>query len=158
VSTGNFRNRWSQSATSGFSPKIRFARKFWICRFPHFAAAQLACSLMSMANQALKPKSSANVRYTWRPEVAVTWAVVRLNEDGSETSLGSEKHKEIAMRWAAMLDRAAQEDVSKRRTKKARVDGGLPQAEPSPQEFADSVKPPDQQIAFPWNLFSRRSA
>jgi len=112
-----------------------------------------------MANRARKRKFR-DVRYTWRPEIAVTWAVVRLNEDGSETNLGSEKYKEVAMRWAAMMDKAAKEDVSKRSAKKRPVvlAGRLPQTDPSSVEFAGTVKPPDQQIAFPWSLFSRRSA
>lgn len=98
------------------------------------------------------------MRYTWRAEVAVTWAVIRFNEDGSETHLGSEKYKDAAMRWAAMLDKAALEDVSKRPTKKSRPEISLPRPEPSSKELANSVKPTDQQIAFPWSLFSRRSA
>jgi hypothetical protein len=88
----------------------------------------------------------------------VTWAIVRLNEDGSETNLGSEKYKETAVRWAGMLDRAAQEDFSKRSPKRRRLGARLAAADPAPAERANTVKPPDQQIAFPWNLFSRRPA
>ena len=88
----------------------------------------------------------------------MTWAVVRLNEDGSETNLGSEKYKDAAVRWAGMLDRAAQEDVGKRPTKKGRLAGRVPQADPSPVDFVQPAKPPDQQITVPWSLFSRRSA
>ena len=65
------------------------------------------------------------MRYTWRSEVAVSWAVVRLNEDGTETYIGSEKYKETAMRWAAMMDKAALENaVSKRSIKKGRPRNG----------------------------------
>jgi hypothetical protein len=119
---------------------------------------RLACSLINMANRRpRKSKSTTNARYTWRPEVAITWAVVRLNEDGSETNLGSEKYKDVAMRWAAMLDKAAREDLGKAPTKKGRLGGRLPHADPAPVEFAKAPKP-DQQITFPWSLFSRRSA
>jgi hypothetical protein len=124
--------------------------------FP-IAATPPACSLAGMANQLRKPKSRTHARYTWRPEVAVTWAVIRLNEDGSETNLGSQKYKDVAMRWAAMMDQAAQADLGKRPTKKGRLQRLLTQPDP-PVELDNTVKPPDQQIAFPWNLFSRRSA
>jgi hypothetical protein len=119
---------------------------------------QLTCSLINMANRSRKPKFRTNERYTWRPEVAVTWAIVRLNEDGSETHLGSEKYQEVAKRWAAMMDKAAQENVSKRPTKKDRLESRFPQADSPPAEFANTVKPIGQQFAFPWSLFSRRSA
>jgi hypothetical protein len=134
------------------------ARKFWKARFSILLLRRLACSLLNMANRPRKSKLTTNVRYTWRPEIAVTWAVVRLNQDGSETNLGSEKYKDAAMRWAAMLDKAAQEDVGKRPTKKGGLGARLPQPDPSPVEFANTAKPPDQQITFPWSLFSRRSA
>jgi len=98
------------------------------------------------------------VRYTRRPEVAVTWAVIRLNEDGSETNLGSEKHKDVAVRWATMMDKAMQEDPRKRPVKKGRLDNRIPQTAPSPAEVATAATLPDQQIASPWSLFSRRSA
>jgi hypothetical protein len=112
-----------------------------------------------MANRARKSQFRTSVRYTWRPEIAVTWAIVRLNEDGSETNLGSEKYKETAIRWAGMLDRAAQEDFGKRSPKSARLEARRPAADPAPAELAKTgAKAADQQIAFPWNLFSRRSA
>jgi hypothetical protein len=110
-----------------------------------------------MANRPRKQKLRTDVvRYTWRPEVAVTWAVIRLNEDGSETILGSEKHRDVAVRWATMMDKAVQEDLRKRPVKKSRLENQLPRADPSPVEATATL--PDQQIAFPWSLFSRRSA
>jgi hypothetical protein len=150
-------SRTSVSARESLGAKV-LARKFWKGHFSVLLLRRLACSLINMANRPRKSKFTTNVRYTWRPEIAVTWAVVRLNEDGSETNLGAEKYKEAAVRWAGMLDRAAQEDVGKRPTKKGRLARRLPQADSSPVEFAQPVKSPDQQITFPWSLFSRRSA
>jgi hypothetical protein len=57
-----------------------------------------------------------------------------------------------------MLDKAAQDHVSKRPQKRGGAENRLPQAEVSAMEFAKAVERPDQQIAFPWRLFSRRPA
>jgi hypothetical protein len=124
--------------------------------FP-FPAAQLGCRLIHMANQP-RQRSRSSVRYTWRPEVVVSWAVVRLNEDGSETHLGAEPYKEAATRWAAMLDKAAQEDLNKRPKKGGDAAKALAQVEPPAVEFAKALERPNQQITFPWSLFSRRPA
>jgi hypothetical protein len=106
-----------------------------------------------MANRSRKPKFITNVRYSWRP---VRWAVVRLNEDGSETYIGSES-EEMAMRWAAMMDEAARENaLSKRFVKQGR---SKRPAEPnSLVESAETVERPGQQIAFPWLKFLSRRA
>jgi hypothetical protein len=109
-----------------------------------------------MANQP-RQKFRTNVRYTWRPELAVSWAVIRLNEDGSETHLGSQKYKEAATRWATMLDKATQDDLSKQPQKRGSGENRRSkQTRPSAAEVAELVERPDQQIAFPWRLFSRR--
>jgi hypothetical protein len=117
-----------------------------------------------MANRPRKPKSGTNVRYTWRPEIVVSWAVIRLNADGSETHLGSEQYEEVATRWATMMDRAAQEDISKRpatRRAERRPERGPErpsERKPSAVQFVEAVERPEQQITFPWRLFSRRPA
>jgi hypothetical protein len=110
------------------------------------------------------------VRYTWRPEIVVSWAVIRLNADGSETHLGSEPYEEVATRWANMMDKAAQEDMSKgptkRRAERGSERGPERRSERKPSavqlvdavEAVEAVEPPEQQITFPWRLFSRRPA
>lgn len=125
-----------------------------------FAAELPGYNVTKMANRPRKRNFRANVRYTWRSEVAVSWAVVRLNEDGSETYIGSEKYKETAMRWAAMMDKAALENaVSKRSIKKGRPEERPPESKLLAVGFSETVKLPEQQIAFPWlKLFSRRPA
>ena len=56
-----------------------------------------------------RPKTQRYPKYTWRPVVELTWKVIRLNEDGSESYYRRYKSEKAAKKMAAIMNKAAHE-------------------------------------------------
>jgi hypothetical protein len=65
---------------------------------------------MAKKHRLSKPKDQRQPRFTWRPVVRpIRWAVIRLNEDGSESHYSYEETEEAVKKMAATMDKAAHE-------------------------------------------------